>query len=104
MDHKLKKVISASRRVDLLNFYPDYLLKRLEEIGKENIHTVVLWTKNPRKILENRTLRSYLKSIDQIYLLLTITGLGGTPLEPEVPQPDYVLKTLPDAESVFLMH
>lgn len=96
MDHKLKKVISASRRVDLLNFYPDYLLKRLEEIGKENIHTVVLWTKNPRKILENRTLRSYLQSIDQIYLLLTITGLGGTPLEPEVPEPERVLKTLPD--------
>jgi len=96
MNQKLKKVISASRRVDLLTFYPDYLMKRLEEIGKENIHTLVIWTKNPQKIIENKGLRKYLKSIDQIYLLLTVTGLGGTPLEPEAPEPDRVLKALPD--------
>jgi DNA repair photolyase len=96
MNHKIKKVISASRRVDLLTFYPDYSMKRLEEIGKENIHTLVIWTKNPRNILENKNLRRYLKSIDQIYLLLTVTGLGGTPLEPGVPEPERVLKTLPD--------
>jgi hypothetical protein len=96
MNQKLKKVISASRRVDLLTFYPDYLMKRLEEVGKENIHTLVIWTKNPRNILENKSLRKNLKSIDQIYLLLTVTGLGGTPLEPEAPEPDRVLKALPD--------
>jgi len=96
MSQKLKKIISTSRRVDLLTFYPDYLMKRLEEIGKENIHTLVIWTKNPRNILENKSLRKNLKSIDQIYFLLTVTGLGGTPLEPEVPEPKQVLKTLPD--------
>lgn len=96
MKREFKKVISASRRVDLVNFYPYYLLKRLEEIGRENIHSLVLWTKNPGNILEHKKLIKYLQSLDQIYLLLTITGLGGTPLEPEVPQPEYVLKTLPD--------
>ena len=96
MNQKLKKVISASRRVDLLTFYPDYLMKRLEEIGKENIHTLVIWTKNPQNILENKNLRKYLVTLDQIYLLLTVTGLGGTPLEPEAPEPDRVLKALPD--------
>jgi DNA repair photolyase len=96
MNHKLKKIISASRRVDLLTFYPDYLIKRLEEIGKDNIHTLVIWTKNPRNLLENKNLRRYLKSIDQIYILLTVTELGGTPLEPGVPEPERVLKTLPD--------
>lgn len=96
MNQKLKKIISASRRVDLLTFYPDYLIKRLEEIGKENIHTLVIWTKNPRNLIENKNLNSYLKSIDQIYILLTLTGLGGTPLEPGVPESEQVLKTLPD--------
>lgn len=96
MNQKLKKVISASRRVDLLTFYPDYLVRRLDEIGKENIHTLVIWTKNPRNVIENKSLRKYLRSIDQIYFLLTITGLGGTPLEPEVPEPEQILKTIPD--------
>jgi hypothetical protein len=96
MNRKLKKVISASRRVDLLSFYPDYLIQRLVEIGKENIHTLVIWTKNPQNIFKHKALRKNLKSIDQLYLLLTVTGLGGTPLEPEAPEPDAVLKTLPD--------
>lgn len=96
MNRKLKKIISASRRVDLLSFYPDYLIQRLKEMGKENIHTLVIWTKNPQNILKHKALRKNLKSIDQLYLLLTVTGLGGTPLEPKAPEPDMVLKTLPD--------
>jgi hypothetical protein len=93
---ELKKVISASRRVDLLSFYPDYLIQRLEEIGKKNIHTLILWTKNPLNIFKNKSLRKYLKTFDQLYLLLTVTGLGGTPLEPKAPEIDTVLKSLPD--------
>ncbi|MFH0931339.1 MAG: DUF1848 family protein [Candidatus Zixiibacteriota bacterium] len=93
---KFKKIISASRRVDLLSFYPDYLIQRIEEIGKENIHTLVLWTKNPQNIFKNKFLMKYLKTIDQLYLLLTVTGLGGTPLEPKAPETDTVLKSLPD--------
>ncbi|MDP2959796.1 MAG: DUF1848 family protein, partial [candidate division Zixibacteria bacterium] len=92
----LKKIISASRRVDLLSFYPDYLIQRIEEIGKENIHTLVLWTKNPQNIFKNKFLRKYLKTFDQLYLLLTTTGLGGTPLEPKAPETETVLKSLPD--------
>ncbi len=96
MNRKLKKVVSVSRRVDLLSFYPDYLIQRLQEIGKENIHTLVIWTKDPQNIFKHKALRENLKSIDQLYLLLTVTGLGGTPLEPKAPEPDAVLKTLPD--------
>ncbi len=93
---KLKKIISASRRVDLLSFYPDYLIQRIEEIGKDNIHTLVIWTKNPLNIFKNKPLRKYLKTINQLYLLLTVTGLGGTPLESKAPETDMVLKNLPD--------
>lgn len=79
-----------------MSFYPDYLIQRLEEIGKKNIHTLVLWTKNPLNIFKNKSLRKYLKTFDQLYLLLTVTGLGGTPLEPKAPETDTVLKSLPD--------
>jgi len=92
---KYKKVISASRRVDLLTFYPDFMLKKLEEIGEENIHTLVIWTKNPENMLAHARLRKFLKRLNQIYVLLTITGLGGTPLEQKAPTSEEVFQQLP---------
>ncbi len=90
-----KKVISASRRVDLVTFYPDFMVKRLEEIGEENIHTLVIWTKNPQNMLTHLKLSRFLKKLDQIYVLLTVTGLGGTALEPQAPTKDWVFQQLP---------
>ncbi len=90
-----KKVISASRRVDLVAFYPDYMVKRLEEIGTENIHTLVIWTKDPENILSHPKLRGVLRRLNQIYVLLTVTGLGGTPLEPYAPTHDRIFQKLP---------
>jgi DNA repair photolyase len=90
-----KKVISASRRVDLVAFYPDYMVERLEEIGTENIHTLIVWTKNPQNMLVYSKLNSILKEVGQIYVLLTITGLGGTVIEPQAPTIDQVFKHLP---------
>jgi DNA repair photolyase len=92
----LRKVISASRRVDLVAFYPDYMVDRIEEIGTEDIHTLVVWTKNPRNLLWNRRLNNCLRKPDQIYVLLTITGLGGTPLEPSAPNTEEVFSQLPE--------
>jgi hypothetical protein len=91
-----KKVISASRRVDLVAFYPDYLVQRLSEIGIDSIHTLVIWTKNPQNMLLHSELRKILKGLDQVYVLLTITGLGGTALEPGPPKTEHVLKQLPE--------
>ncbi|MGB7061122.1 MAG: DUF1848 family protein [Candidatus Zixiibacteriota bacterium] len=93
---QFKKVVSASRRVDLVTFYPDYMVERLEEIGTENIHTLVVWTKNPHNMLVHLELRKTLEKLKQVYVLLTITGLGGTELEPEVPTKDQVFRQLPD--------
>lgn len=90
-----KKVISASRRVDLVTFYPDYMIERLEQIGIENIHTLIIWTKNPKNMLAHSELRGVLKKLNQIYVLLTVTGLGGTVLEPQTPTKDEVFKQLP---------
>jgi DNA repair photolyase len=94
MDMKFKKIISASRRVDLLTFYPDFMLQKLKEVGEENIHTLVIWTKDPRNLYVHKHLRKSLNKIDQLYVLLTITGLGGTPLEPRAPTTDKVLLQL----------
>jgi DNA repair photolyase len=90
-----KKVISASRRVDLVAFYPDHMIQRLEEIGAENVHTLVIWTKNPKNMLDHRELRKTLEKISQTYVLLTITGLGGTPLESLAPITDQVFLQIP---------
>lgn len=92
---QLKKVVSASRRVDLVSFYPDYMVERLEEIGTENIHTLVVWTKNPQNMLVHPGLRSILEELNHIYVLLTVTGLGGTALEPHAPTKDWVFDQLP---------
>ena len=90
-----KKVISASRRVDLVAFYPDFLVVRLVESGTENIHTLVIWTKNPQNMLIHPKLREVLEKLSQVYVLLTVTGLGGTALEPYAPTKDQVFMQLP---------
>jgi len=91
----LRKVISASRRVDLVTFYPDYAVDRIKQIGVENIHTLVIWTKNPKNILSHPGLKNCLEELDHIYILLTVTGLGGTPLEPFAPDTEEVFGQLP---------
>jgi dihydroneopterin aldolase len=90
-----RKVVSASRRVDLVAFYPDYMVERLEDIGPENIHTLVIWTKKPQNMLNHHKLRRMLEKINQIYVLLTVTGLGGTPLESNAPKQDQVFPQIP---------
>lgn len=82
-----KKVISASRRTELVAHYPDYLAQRLHEIGPENVHTVVVWTKNPANLLYHGALREALAGVGQVFVHWTITGLGGSFLEPNVPPP-----------------
>ncbi len=91
-----RKVISASRRVDLVAFYPDYMVQRLSEIGIDNTHTLVIWTKNPQNMLLHSELRKTLEELDQVYVLLTITGLGGTVLEPGAPKTEQVFEQLPE--------
>ncbi len=92
----LNKVISASRRTELLGHYPDYFAQRLHEIGPESIHTVVIWTKDPTNLLHHRPLREALSGVGQVFLHWTITGLGGTFLEPNVPPTAEQLQLLDD--------
>jgi len=82
---QVKKVVSASRRTELVAHYPDYLVERLTALNPESIHTVVLWTKDPSNLLAHQKLRATLSRVGQVFVHWTVTGLGGTFLEPSVP-------------------
>ncbi|MBN1459877.1 MAG: DUF1848 family protein [Armatimonadetes bacterium] len=92
----LKRVVSASRRTELVAHYPDYLADRLERLGPDRIHTVVLWTKDPRNVLAHARLNQALRAAGQVFVHWTITGLGGTFLEPHVPKVSEQLTLLDD--------
>jgi DNA repair photolyase len=81
------KVVSASRRVDMVAGYRDELLRLLRgDWPPPRVHTVVVWTKSPPALEGDRALRDFLSKYDQIFLHLTVTGLGGTALEPRAPR------------------
>jgi len=95
MSSRSTLVISASRRTDLVAWFPEVLCDKLERIGPDRIHTLVVWTKDPSNMLRHKRLNEMLSSLDQIFLHLTVTGLGGSELEPGVPPPDAVTEHLP---------
>ncbi|RJP66359.1 MAG: DUF1848 family protein [Candidatus Abyssobacteria bacterium SURF_17] len=90
----MKKVISASRRIDMVACFPDELVSLLDErCPPEQTHTLVLWTKNPRNLLEHRELRRCCARYP-LYIHFTITGMGATLLEPNVPPYEEMLALL----------
>jgi DNA repair photolyase len=60
------------------------------------VHTVVLWSKDFSNLLRNECgLKDLLAAYDQVYLHFTVTGLGGTAVEPGAPPTDRALAQLP---------
>ncbi|HEX2695956.1 MAG TPA: DUF1848 family protein [Acidobacteriota bacterium] len=105
-------VVSASRRTDLAASFPDILAGALREekarvhgpagraydvdLRPENVHTLVLWSKDFANYLADRSgLRGLTAKYEQVYFHITITGLGGTFLEKGVPLPDEALAQIP---------
>lgn len=80
------KIISASRREDMPAFRMDYLLGKYHKYGED--HFWVLWTKNPQNIIGSGI------DYSRTALQVTITGLGGSELEPNVPDPDTVCESV----------
>jgi hypothetical protein len=63
----------------------------------EDVHTVVLWSKDFQPLLRNAGgARQALERYDQVYCHLTITGLGGTALEPNIRPWGEVAQQLPE--------
>ncbi|MGQ9618324.1 MAG: DUF1848 family protein [Candidatus Aminicenantia bacterium] len=109
----MSRIISASRRTDLIAHFPLYMRdafikRKVEVIGPfkgryvvdlnpENVHTIVLWSKDFSNLIENKfRLKNLISNYSQIYLLFTITGLGGTFLEPYAPEPDKAFSQIPE--------
>ena len=107
----MKKVISASRRTDLVAFFPDWLAEAIRaekavvqgpsgrfltvDLSPESVHTFVLWSKSFENLISNANgLQDGLRKYDQLYFHFTITGLGGTQVEREVPSPQAALQQL----------
>ncbi len=107
----MKRIISASRRTDLVAFFPEWLSSVFEAgtarvvgpsghtypvgLNPQQIHTIVLWSKNFSKLIHNTySLEDLLQRYDQLYFHFTITGLGGSFVELTVPPPDVALAQL----------
>lgn len=90
-----RTVLSASRRTELTAHYPDLLASRIEEYGLQRVHTLVIWTKDPRNLLLHPRLNGVASSVPQVFVHWTVTGLGGSLLEPFVPPAETVLPFLP---------
>jgi len=79
----------------MVRWYPGDLVAALERrYPPESVHSVVIVTKFPEAVLV-APVRSVLGRYDQVVVQATITGLGGTALEPRVPHPEAALATLP---------
>lgn len=107
----MKKIISASRRTDLVAFFPEWLSSVVKaekarvsgpsgrvysvDLRPQSVHTFVFWSKNFKNLIENRNqLLDGLRKYDQLYFHFTITGLGGSFIEKKVPKPEAALEQL----------
>jgi hypothetical protein len=70
-------------------------VRRVSLLPKD-VHTLVLWSKDFRPLLRNTTAREALSRYDQVFCHLTITGLGGSPLEPNIAPWPEVIAQLPE--------
>jgi hypothetical protein len=101
-------VISASRRTDLSRCFPDQLAQWLQagqvlvpnpfnrkvrcvDLRPEAVHTLVLWSKDYARVLANECgVLDQLRRYAQLIFHLTLTGLGGSRLEPGIASPKVI--------------
>ncbi len=105
----VKTIISCSRRSDVPRWHADWLAAALRcgtatyhgpggrartaALCPEDVHSLVFWSKDYRHFLLDTaelTIPSLLAPYNT-YFHFTITGLGGTPIEPGVPPPHEAL-------------
>lgn len=95
-------IISASRRTDLIRCYPQLFAEWLSigsvvvknpynqkerkvDLQPDQVHSLVLWSKDFSLLLKNEwALMDLVQRYGQCFVHFTITGLGGSALEPGV--------------------
>ncbi|KPJ60617.1 MAG: hypothetical protein AMJ46_05820 [Latescibacteria bacterium DG_63] len=89
------RVISASRRIDMVGTAPENLSEILRtRFPPSEVHTLVIWTKDPMALLTDLELRETVSGYDQLFVHCTITGMGATRLEPRSPPMEKALSSL----------
>ena len=101
-DVELRQVISASRRTDIPMHFSPWLAAavvqghvevpqpysgrvRSVSLRPEDVHSFVLWSKDFQPLLQDAGgARTALARYDQVFCHLTLTGLGGTRVEPSI--------------------
>lgn len=69
--------------------------RRIVSLRPDDVHSLVLWSKDYSQLLADRRARALLSRYEQVVAHLTVTGLGGTWLERGVPPLDEALDQLP---------
>jgi len=110
----MRQVISASRRTDIPMHYSGWLANAVRQgsvdvpqpysgrvrrvsLLPDDVHTLVLWSKDFRPLLQDvGGVRQTMARYDQVFCHLTITGLGGTRLEPSIRPWEEVICQLPE--------
>lgn len=105
-------IVSAGRTRDLAGWQPAHLAEVLAGkaparcgprspaffVDLHEVGAVVLWTKQPAALLESEKLERLLLGLRErkilVLLQLSVTGLGGSPLEPGIPGPFETAETL----------
>lgn len=89
------RVISASRRIDMVGTQPQRLAEILRtKHPPSEVHTLVIWTKNSPALLKNKLLRETVAGYAQLFVHCSITGMGHTTLEPATPPTEEALCSL----------
>ena len=86
-------LISASRRTDLPGYHADECADRLLRLRRP-VHSVFFWTRYPAALVRPGPLAEVLRALENPFVHLTLTGLGGSKLEPRVPTTREALRAL----------
>jgi hypothetical protein len=94
-------IVSASRRTDLPGFHSHWTAEKIRRLRRP-IHSVFFWTKHPSAFAAAGPLRDLVENeLASPLLLVTVTGLGGTRLEPNVPAWRDAVKAMKEVLRVF---
>lgn len=99
-------ILSASRRCDLPGFQPaacrDRILGKIKRLRTRTLYGVVFWTRHTRPFLKGGPLHELVShGLENPIINLTVTGLGGSALEPGVPSTEAVTASLPALIEAF---
>jgi len=94
MSRNMPLVLSASRRTDLVGCFPGVMSERLKKYPPQDVHSVIVWTKNPQNMIVEGELRRTLQEYPQIFVHLTITGMGEGEFEPMIPRWEKMVKAI----------